>query len=92
MFSKVQRFIGGVPEPGSAENLIARITEGIVLVAFTGVRLVGTLIASAAICVVAGAVYYVMWERPVMGPSFKKKGWERSANRWIEEVLPRAGC
>ncbi len=31
-----------------------------------GVGWVGALIASAVICVVAGAVYYVMWERPLM--------------------------
>lgn len=34
--------------------------------ALIGVGWVGALIASAIICVLAGAVYYVMWERPVM--------------------------
>lgn len=36
------------------------------LFAMIGVGWVGALIASAGMCVVAGAVYYVMWERPVM--------------------------
>lgn len=34
--------------------------------ALIGVGWVGALIASAIICVLAGAVYYVIWERPVM--------------------------
>jgi len=36
------------------------------LFATIGVGWVSALIASAAICVVAGSIYYVIWERPVM--------------------------
>jgi exopolysaccharide production protein ExoZ len=42
------------------------------LFAMIGVEWVGALIASAAICVLAGAVYYVIWERPVMRSARKR--------------------
>jgi exopolysaccharide production protein ExoZ len=51
------------------------------LFAMIGLGWVGALIASAVICVIAGAVYYVMWERPVM----------RLAKKRAAQAVPNTG-